>query len=77
MDQIIYKHGISFLRWKDENGNTWEAELDSVKFFGKECFEQMPNPEEIFLGGYSVCYNDEFIDYDPVTNEEWNEIINL
>lgn len=76
MDTIINKHGIDFLRWTDKDGNIWEAELDAVKFFGKECFEQMPEPEDI-SASWSVTYDENFINFEPVTDEEWNEIINL
>lgn len=76
MDTIIYKHGIDYLRWTDENGNIWTARKDEVEWFGKECFEQMPNPEDN-LGKWEVCYDEEYLDCLSITDEEWQEIINL
>lgn len=80
MDTIFIKHGIEFIRWTDENNDIWEAELEAVKFFGKECFEQYPGYHEgdPNLGSWSVTYDEENLpNYEPVTDEEWEEIINL
>lgn len=60
MDTVFLQNGIDYLRWTDENGNTWEARLDEVEWFGKEVFEQMPIQDglERNLSDWSVTFND-------------------
>ena len=56
MDILFERDGIEMLRWTDKNGDTWEAEFEDVKLFGKECFENYPRYED-FLWNWSVTYN--------------------
>ena len=64
MDTIFLHNGIEYLRWTDENGDIWEARYDEVQWFGKECFEHYPEPEDN-LGSWSVTYEEEYVDYQP------------
>lgn len=63
MDTIIIKNGIEFLRWTDAEKNIFYAELDAVKFFGKEFFEEQPL--DTFIGAWQVVYaGEEQADWD-------------
>lgn len=76
MDTIFTENGIDYIRWTDKEGNIWTATLDEVEVFGKECFEQMPEPEDN-LGSWSVEFN--LPEYDneliEVDNEPTEEVI--
>lgn len=74
MDTIFQLDGIDYLRWTDNDGNTWEARLDEVEWFGKECFECMPEPED-HLGSWGVEFNQDSIsiELDEETEAEINE----
>lgn len=74
MDTIFTENGIDYIRWTDEEGNTWTARYDEVQWFDKECFEQMPGPEDL-LGSWEVEFNlpeddEELIEVDDWLTEE-------
>lgn len=69
MEQIFYENGQKMLRWTDKEGNTWEAGYEECEFFGKECFEQMPEPDDN-LGSWKVKFNEERLTDCLITTEE-------
>lgn len=77
MDTIFIENGIEMLHWTDSEGNNWKAELDAVRFLGKECFEQILTDLEIELGSsWEVTFkqDDEFSELPDPSDEDYEYV---